>query len=211
MDIAPALFPGPDEADLDGCEDPTVIAAPDGLSVWYTGYNEQQKMGRLMLARGASPNLLEKHGVVLESTDRFKNPKGATIVWADNGWRIFFEYARDDASLIGEARTGLLNGVWRDRSEGPIKPRKDKWDSWHLSPGPVIGERSDTPVMFYNGATKDAQWRITAYNDERNYPTRENAEKRKSLGPADVEIDNCRVHCFVFSCCQGGSHVPHRA
>ena len=160
MDIAPALFPGPDEADLDGCEDPTVILAHDGLSVWYTGYNERQKMGRLMLARGPAPNLLEKHGVILNSTDRFKNPKEATIVPADNGWRMYFEYARDGASLIGQARTDLLDGIWQDRSDGPIEPRRDKWDAWHLSPGPVIGGRSDAPVMFYNGATKEAQWRI---------------------------------------------------
>ena len=160
MDIAPAIFPGPDEPDLDGCEDPTVVWARGGMRVWYTGYNEKQKTGRIMLARGARPNLLEKHGVVLDSTVRFRNPKEATIVPADNGWRMFFEYARDGASLIGEARADLLDGSWQHRADGPIKPRKDRWDAWHLSPGPVIGERSDAPVMFYNGATKDAKWRI---------------------------------------------------
>lgn len=160
MDVAPVLFPGPGEADLDGCEDPTVVAARGGLRIWYTGYNEKQKTGRIMLAQGAEAGLLEKCGVVLDSTDEFKNPKEATIVPADTGWQMFFEYARDDASLIGEAKADNLDGKWRNRVQGSITPRPDRWDAWHLSPGPVIGERGDAPVMFYNGATKDAKWRI---------------------------------------------------
>jgi predicted GH43/DUF377 family glycosyl hydrolase len=36
----------------------------------------------------------------------------------------------------------------------------DSWDSWHLSSGPVICTDPDAPVMFYNGATQRAEWRI---------------------------------------------------
>jgi predicted GH43/DUF377 family glycosyl hydrolase len=39
-------------------------------------------------------------------------------------------------------------------------PRKDGWDNWHLSPGPMLMDKPDEPVMFYNGATRDARWRI---------------------------------------------------
>ncbi len=160
MDIAPALFPGPDKPDLDGCEDPTVLAGRDGLRVWYTGWNQAEQTGRIMMARGDDARALEKQGVALDSTAAFKNPKEATLVRAEDGWRLFFEFARDEASLIGEAAALRLDGPWRERKAGPIEPREDKWDCWHLSPGPVIGENGDAPVMFYNGATKDAAWRI---------------------------------------------------
>lgn len=160
MDIAPAIFPGPDEADLDGCEDPTVLPVRGGLRIWYTGYNEADKTGRLMLARGADIHSLEKRGVALDTTKLFANPKEATAVSSGKAWRMFFEYSHDEASLIGEAGAESLDGPWTNRKQAAIMPRKDAWDCWHLSPGPVIGEDSDAPIMFYNGATRDAKWRI---------------------------------------------------
>ena len=42
MDEAPVIFPGPDLADLDGCEDPTVLVTDGQLRVWYSGWNQQQ-------------------------------------------------------------------------------------------------------------------------------------------------------------------------
>ena len=39
-------------------------------------------------------------------------------------------------------------------------PREGGWDNWHLSTGPMLMDRADQPVMFYNGATRDARWRI---------------------------------------------------
>jgi hypothetical protein len=39
----PTIFPGPDTADLDGCEDPTVVVAGGRTHVWYTGYNQSQR------------------------------------------------------------------------------------------------------------------------------------------------------------------------
>ncbi|MGZ5826892.1 MAG: glycosidase, partial [Croceibacterium sp.] len=38
--------------------------------------------------------------------------------------------------------------------------REDSWDNWHLSTGPVVQQPGFDPVMFYNGATIDARWRI---------------------------------------------------
>ena len=160
MDAAPVIFPGPDDEDLDGCEDPTVLTVRGGLRIWYTGYNEAKETGRLMLARGRDVHSLEKRGVVVDSTPRFTNPKEATVVRAGKGWRLFFEFARDGASLIGEVSSDSLDGPWHGRQQSAIKPREDKWDCWHLSAGPVIDEGSDAPVMFYNGATQDAKWRI---------------------------------------------------
>lgn len=161
MESAPTIFPGPDLADLDGCEDPTVHIDGGTLRVWYTGYNEQQKTGRLLLARGPSVGKLAKAGLAIDSMPGFTNPKEATVAAVgDESWRMYFEYAHDGASLIGQAATDDLDGPWSDVAPSPIMPRVDRWDCWHLSAGPIIGEGTRRPTMFYNGATQDATWRI---------------------------------------------------
>lgn len=70
-----------------------------------------------------------------------------------------YEFARDFASLIGVAHAEDPIGPWREH-EVPFSPRKDSWDNWHLSTGPMLTDRPDCPIMFYNGATQDARWRI---------------------------------------------------
>ena len=50
-------------------------------------------------------------------------------------------------------------GPWREQA-APFAPRYRSWDNWHLSTGPLLTCDPDMPVMFYNGATRDARWRI---------------------------------------------------
>ena len=73
---------------------------------------------------------------------------------------MFFEFARDEASLIGQASAVDLDGPWTDIVDAGLQPRLDRWDAWHLSPGSIVDVGTDRPVMFYNGATQDASWRI---------------------------------------------------
>ena len=162
MAEAPVIFPGPDLADLDGCEDPTVDVRDGLMRVWYTGFNQKQETGRLMLARGPSVTRLAKAGVMIDSRPpAYANPKEATMVeLGPDRWRLFFEFARDGASLIGQTDSGDLDGDWEDAADAPLTPRPEMWDAWHMSAGPVVGEGGNRPVMFYNGATQDAQWRI---------------------------------------------------
>lgn len=161
MDLSPILFPGPDLADLDGCEDPTVVIDGNAVRVWYTGYNQRQQTGRLLLARGPDCARLAKAGLAIDSTPDFVNPKEATVVRAGTAqWRMYFEYASGGASLIGQASAGDLDGPWEDIGGSPLAPRPDRWDCWHLSPGPIVGEGTARPTLFYNGATQDARWRI---------------------------------------------------
>lgn len=161
MDVAPTIFPGPDLVDLDGCEDPTVHVDDETTRVWYTGYNEKQKTGRLLFARGPDVATLAKAGLAIDSTPAFANPKEATVAAAGrNRWRMYFEYAHDGASLVGQAEADTLDGSWTNLSASPLSPRANRWDCWHLSPGPIIGEGTAYPTMFYNGATENAQWRI---------------------------------------------------
>ena len=158
----PVIGPGedvPGSYDSGGCEDPTVAAVDGSYYVYYTGWNEQLKRGELLLASGPSLERLEKRGIALASTASVMNPKEAEIVRADDGsWRLFFEYAEEDRSKIGIASARRVDGPWM--VETPLFQARPGWDDWHLSTGPVISDGDMLPVMFYNGATRAAQWRI---------------------------------------------------
>lgn len=165
----PVLSPGPDAIDFGGCEDPTLVRMEDGsYVVYYTGVKEDFATGQLLYAAGPSIDRLEKKGVALASSKSKGNTKEATVMMtADGHWRLYYEYAGDidteypgnDASLIGLARGESVAGPWTERP-APFAPREHSWDNWHLSTGPMLLDDPDMPVMFYNGATRDARWRI---------------------------------------------------
>jgi beta-1,2-mannobiose phosphorylase / 1,2-beta-oligomannan phosphorylase len=159
MGDEPVIAPGPDEHDVDGCEDPTLAIVDGTYYVYYSGWNERLKRGQLLLACGPNVEHLEKRGVALTSSPQCQNPKEATIVRAaDGSWRLFFEYASEGASKIGVAVSDDVAGPWRVE-HSPFEAREDRWDSWHLSTGPVC-DATTSPVMFYNGASRKTEWRI---------------------------------------------------
>jgi predicted GH43/DUF377 family glycosyl hydrolase len=157
----PSLVGGPDEKDIGGVEDPTVLCRKDGsYVVYYTGVASDMAHGEMFYATGPSVDRLTKTGVALASTKSMGNTKEATIGrTVDGHWRLFYEYAAEDASRIGLAVGPDIDGPWKEQPT-PFMPREDGWDNWHLSPGPMLMDRPDQPVMFYNGATRDARWRI---------------------------------------------------
>jgi len=160
MGDSPVIAPGPGDEDRDGCEDPTLVISEGTHYVFYSGWNEAAKRGCLLLAVGPDGARLEKRGVVLPSTATVANPKEATVVQtADGTWRLFFEYAAGGASGIGLASAPTLDGPWTV-GKPPFAARPGRWDGWHLSTGPILTVRDVGPVMFYNGATRDAHWRI---------------------------------------------------
>lgn len=155
----PAVAPGHDN-DHDGCEDPTVCIVDARYYVYYTGWNERAKRGQLLLAEGSDVLQLEKRGTILPWTPERKNPKEATVVQAEDGsWRMFFEYAADDKSKIGLARAPAVDGPWTVM-EPLFEARAGSWDDWHLGTGPIVATSAGEPEMFYNGATRDAKWRV---------------------------------------------------
>jgi predicted GH43/DUF377 family glycosyl hydrolase len=159
---SPVIVPGEDVEnayDSGGCEDPTVAAVDGRYYVYYTGWNERIKRGELLLASGDSLERLEKRGIALPSAPQAMNPKEAEIVAVDDGtWRLFFEYAHEGRSKIGIASAPAVSGPWTVGR--PLFEARPGWDEWHLSTGPVIGGGDVLPVMFYNGATRAAEWRI---------------------------------------------------
>ncbi len=157
----PILSPGPGPEDIGGCEDPTPVFMPDGsVVIYYTGVDKSRSHGEMLYAVGPSIDRLEKKGVAMPNTASQGNIKEATVDRTKaGGWRMFFEYARQEASLVGLAISDDVAGPWTDQPD-PFAPRPDSWDSWHLSTGPLLTADKDMPVMFYNGATHDARWRI---------------------------------------------------
>ncbi|MBV8727508.1 MAG: hypothetical protein JO233_06960 [Candidatus Eremiobacteraeota bacterium] len=159
MDSDPDITPGPDADDAHGCEDPTVAEVNGQLYVYYSGWNQDRKIGKLMMACGPNPCSLQKRGVAISSTPDHQNPKEATIAQRRDGtWVLFFEYARDDRSRIGLATSKDVAGPWQV-GEDPIIARDSGWDSWHVSPGPLIAYNG-RPLIFYNGSAKKLAWRI---------------------------------------------------
>jgi len=156
-----AILPGPFEADRGGCEDPTVLKAPDGgYLIYYTGVDAARQQGSLILAAGPTLDTLVKQEVVLKAPPGEGNIKEATLARTAAGdWRLFYEYAANEASRVGVASGPSATGPWTVLSD-PFGIREDSWDNWHLSTGPIVQRAGDDPVMFYNGATHDARWRI---------------------------------------------------
>ncbi|MEP9401804.1 glycosidase [Sphingomonas sp. VNH70] len=157
---APSIVPGPDAHDAGGVEDPTVVRLPDRYVVYYSGVLADHAHGELSYASGPTLDALTKSGVALASSKSEGNTKEATVDRTPDGrWRLFYEYAADEASRIGLAIGTDVAGPW-DEQPTPFMPRSDSWDDWHLSTGPLLTDDPDMPVMFYNGATRDARWRI---------------------------------------------------
>ena len=160
MEPHPSIDPGPDKFDAGGVEDPTVQVTDDGLMVFYTGVEGGRGQGSLLVATGPDTTALTKRAVTLKAPAGQGNIKEATLAQADDGsWRLFYEFARDDSSRIGIATSPSLGGEWTPLTQ-PVPVRPDSWDNWHLSTGPMVMQPGRDPVMFYNGATQDARWRI---------------------------------------------------
>ncbi|WP_374943193.1 glycosidase [Sphingomonas sp.] len=160
MDPTAAIGPGTQPADAGGCEDPTVLPTDKGYLVYYTGVDAAHRQGSMILATGLDLAALVPQQLVLKAPSGEGNIKEATLAQTSAGdWRLFYEYARDDASRIGMAGGPTPAGPWTVMPD-PFGIREDSWDNWHLSTGPIVARAGEDPVMFYNGATHDARWRV---------------------------------------------------
>ncbi|WP_420605373.1 glycosidase [Novosphingopyxis sp.] len=158
MDGTPVLVPGPHGKDSNGCEDPTVVPADEGYVVFYTGV-DHSRTGHLLYATGKDMRSLEKRGVALPNGKSENDSKEATVLRRSDSWRLLYEYSHAGHSLISLVDGAHPDGPWNEQPD-PFSPRPEKWDSWHLSTGPLLLTDPDRPVMFYNGANEDADWGI---------------------------------------------------
>ncbi len=205
MDANPVIPPGPGELDCDGCEDPTLAASDELFYVYYSGWNQTKLRGELLWACGRDIHHLEKRGIALDSTDTLINPKEATIAPASDGtWRLFFEYARNDASRIGIASAPSVSGPWTVL-EDLFHARPDAWDNWHLSTGPVLMSDPQRPVMFYNGATQQAMWRIGWVAFDADFERVVARCEEPIIVPYDLGTGDTDI-AFAASCTYPGTH-----
>jgi predicted GH43/DUF377 family glycosyl hydrolase len=162
--------PGPDAIDAGGVEDPTV-ASIRRARCWSSspGGDARREQGSLLVAKGGDLTSLKKEKVLLKAPEGEGNIKEATVAQgADGRWRLLYEYAKDDASRIGLALADGPEGSWRSVAD-PFTVPPDRWDTWHLSTGPIVARTGEPPAMFYNGATQDARWRIGWIAFDENY------------------------------------------
>lgn len=158
MDDRPLIEPGPGALDIRGCEDPTVVPGTDCV-VYYTGLDANGD-GQMLYAAGPDVRSLQKKGVALASSKTERNTKEASVDRTSDGqWRLFYEYSKGCQSRIGLAFGPGPHGPWDEQAD-PFDARPEMWDSWHLSTGPLLMTDADAPVMFYNGANRDAEWGI---------------------------------------------------
>jgi predicted GH43/DUF377 family glycosyl hydrolase len=161
FDVGPEVIaPGAsDDIDGAGCEDPTIVGTAGAYSVFYSGYNGVNNSTSMLRASGESLTDLTKNGLVFQPDSVHRNTKEAAVVPTPNGFRMFFEYAQGGASLIGVADAARIEGPWTF-GVSPLAPRPNDFDSWHLSPSSAIRCSDGTHILFYNGASKEAAWRI---------------------------------------------------
>jgi predicted GH43/DUF377 family glycosyl hydrolase len=201
MSPEPSIMPGPDPADLGGCEDPTVVHGARGAyRIFYTGVDRERQQGSLLLAEGPDLTRLVKKRVMLQAPEGEGNIKEATLVQgADGRFLLFYEYARDNASRIGMAVGPSAEGPW-DVVDDPFTIRADSWDNWHLSTGPMVQQKGADPVMFYNGATADARWRIGWISFDANFTKVTGRGVEPLLVPPPAEDRGETDIAFAASC-----------
>ena len=201
MDQKPAIEPGPEDDDAAGVEDPTVVIAENHhLLVYYTGVHGDPMQGCLMVARGEDLRSLKKERVALKAPPGEGNIKEATVAQGSDGrWRLFYEYAKDHASRIGLAVGPTPDGPW-EVADDPFTIREDSWDNWHLSTGPIVALPGRDPVMFYNGATVDARWRIGWITFDANFEKVTARGLEPLIVPPPPEHRNATDIAFAASC-----------
>ena len=155
---APVLSSEAGVLDARGCEDRTVVLHAGEVIVFCTGVDTDGD-GHLLWASGPDVRLLEKRGIALRSFDGERDIKEAESGVRDGHWTTGYEYVRGEALLIGYTEGDGPAGRWRQTKHG-FGPRADWFDSWHLSPGPMLLVDPDRPIMSYNGATRDATWGV---------------------------------------------------
>ena len=208
MERTPVMAPGPDFVDAGGVEDPTLILTRDcEKMIFYTGVDGKREQGSLLLASGPSLNQLTKREVMLKAPEGEGNIKEATVAkGADGRYRLFYEYAKDNASRVGLALSDSLEGPW-EFTDDPFPIRGESWDNWHLSTGPIVEQHGHGPVMFYNGATEDARWRIGWIAFDENYTRVVDRCIEPLIVPPPPEHRNGTDIAFAASCLVDGEDI----
>jgi predicted GH43/DUF377 family glycosyl hydrolase len=192
MDRTPLIEPGPGALDIRGCEDPTVVPTGSDCVVYYTGLGRNGD-GQMLYAKGPDVRSLRKRGVALASSKTERNTKEAAVDRTSDGqWRLFYEYSKGCQSRVGLAFGPGPHGPW-DEQDDPFDARPESWDSWHVSTGPLLMTDADAPVMFYNGANRDAHWGIGWAVFDRDCTSVRQRSDRPLIAPSPAASDGTEI------------------
>ncbi len=207
MDEEPAIAPGPPGSDdHDGCEDPTVVKDEGRYHVFYTGWNQERLEGQLLRAVGDDIRRLRKGGRVPILPAAPPSAKEVTPVrLLDRTCWLFFEYAAAGASRIGAARASSLEGPW-ELEPDPFEARPGSWDGWHLSPGPIAYAEGERPLLFYNGGSRDARWRIGWVELSPDFRGVVRRSDEPLIGPGEVRGEDTDI-AFAASAVERGDEI----
>src|SRR3972149_1141679 len=155
----------PDSWDRLAVEDPTVVVVQTEKGNKYHVFHTAVRpvsVGvetAIQLATGPSLDKIGDRKLVLTPQDvktelgkvnMVKEPE--FFMTKDGDWLMIYEFADNERSRIAMARSTGKN------VEGPYKGhrllfdvREDKWDSQHVSPGPIFATSRGDIFIFYNG------------------------------------------------------------
>lgn len=160
-----SLIPSGKEEDRDGVavEDPTIMIVDNQINVFHTSV-EQKPNGKYFTSIGwVKGNNLEQldvsnrkliltpesAGLALKmNVNMVKEPE--FILTKDGRWRMIYEVADGKTSRIAIAEANKLTGPYYHHRL-LIDTRENKWDSQHVSPGPILKTSRGDLIMFYNG------------------------------------------------------------
>jgi predicted GH43/DUF377 family glycosyl hydrolase len=91
------------------------------------------------------------------------------------------------------------DGPW-EVADDPFTIREETWDNWHLSTGPIVARKGQPPVMFYNGATADARWRIGWITFDANFHSVTARGLEPLIVPPPPEHRDATDIAFAASC-----------
>lgn len=146
-------------------EDPTIVTVDGVKYVFYSAVepkknNEDGVLVSIGMVKGQTVDALNQNdrkiiltpekvsGQLNRKVDMVKEPE--FIKTKDGRWIMIYEFASDGVSRIGMAESKTLTGNYENHRL-LINPRENKWDSQHVSPGPIIRTSRGDLLMFYNG------------------------------------------------------------
>jgi predicted GH43/DUF377 family glycosyl hydrolase len=163
-----------------GCEDPRIVKIDDTFYLTYTAYDGET--ARLALATSTDLYNWKKHGLVFPDSGWTKS--GAIVPRKING--KYWMYYGDTNIWIAHS-DDLIN--WTPIEEPVLKPRKGKFDSRLVEPGPtpIISNRGI--LLLYNGANQELVYESGQALFDLEDPTRLIARSDSSFLRPDTELE----------------------
>ncbi len=163
-----------------GCEDPRINKIDETFYLTYTAYDGET--ARLALATSKDLHDWKKHGLMFP--DRGWTKSGAILDKPIDGkyWMYF-----GDTNIWAAWSTDLLN--WNVVEKPVLKPRKGKFDSRLVEPGPSPILTAKGILLLYNGANNELVYNSGQVLFDKGDPTKVIARSDTSFLQPDSHLE----------------------